>query len=333
MHKRREFIKQLALLSGSLMLPVSCIGGTKKDKWGEILPLRKLGKTGENVTMLGLGGYHVGWTTEKDAQEVIEKAIEGGVRFFDTAESYGDGESETRYGKYLVPKYRNDVFIMSKSTAKDGTTAKQHLDGTLKRLNCDYIDLWQVHSLETPTDVDNRIKDGVLEAFEKAKAEGKVRHIGFTGHQNPFAHKRMLEKTDENNIFETVQMPVNVIDSHFHSFIKNVFPPVLDGGLGILAMKSLSDGRFFGEKRVLDSIEWKSEDPLVPNYISVKEALYFVWSLPVSVLITGAENKELIAEKTELAKSFIKISENERHELMNKVLEKAGNLIEYYKKV
>ncbi|MBK7712323.1 MAG: hypothetical protein IPJ37_16215 [Bacteroidales bacterium] len=128
-------------------------------------------------------------------------------------------------------------------------------------------------------------------------------------------------------------MPVNVIDSHFHSFIKNVFPPVLDGGLGILAMKSLSDGRFFGEKRVLDSIEWKSEDPLVPNYISVKEALYFVWSLPVSVLITGAENKELIAEKTELAKSFIKISENERHELMNKVLEKAGNLIEYYKKV
>ena len=333
MHKRREFIKQLAMLTGSLMLPVSCVTGTKKDKWGEILPLRKLGKTGEYVTMLGLGGYHVGWTTEKDAQEVIEKAIEGGVRFFDTAESYGNGESETRYGKYLVPRYRNDVFIMSKSTAKDGTTAKQHLEGTLKRLKCDYIDLWQVHSLETPEDVDSRIKNGVLEVFEKAKAEGKVKHIGFTGHQNPFAHKHMLEKTAENNIFETVQMPINVIDSHFHSFIKNVFPFAIDKEFGILAMKSLSDGRFFGEKKVLDEIRWQSEDPLVPNYISVKESLYFVWSLPISVLITGAENKELIGEKIELAKNFTKISENERYELLNRALEKAGNIIEYYKQV
>lgn len=333
MHKRREFIKQLAVLSGSLMLPVSVMGATKSDKWGEILPLRKLGKTGESVTMLGLGGYHVGWTTEKDAQEVIEKAIEGGVRFFDTAESYGNGESETRYGKYLVPRYRNDVFIMSKSTAKNAATAKQHLEGTLKRLKCDYLDLWQVHSLETPEDVDNRIKDGVLDVFEKAKAEGKVKHIGFTGHQNPFAHKRMLEKTSGKSIFETVQMPVNVIDSHFHSFIKNVFPSAIDGGFGILAMKSLSDGRFFGEKKVLDKIQWKSEDPLVPNTVSVKEALYFVWSLPVSVLITGAENKELIGEKIELAKNFVKISESERFELLNRVLAKAGNNVEYYKKV
>lgn len=333
MHKRREFIKQLAMLTGSLMLPVSCITGTKKDKWGEILPLRKLGKTGEKVTMLGLGGYHVGWTTEKDAQEVIEKAIEGGVRFFDTAESYGNGESETRYGKYLVPKYRDDVFIMSKSTAKDGATAKQHLEGTLKRLQCDYIDLWQVHSLETPEDVDYRIKNGVLDVFEEAKAEGKVKHLGFTGHQNPFAHKHMLEETADNNIFETVQMPINVIDSHFHSFIKNVFPTASDSNFGILAMKSLSDGRFFGEKKVLDAIQWESEDPLVPGYISVKEALYFVWSLPVSVLITGAENKDLVVEKIELAKNFIEISEDERVELLSRVLQKAGNDIEYYKQV
>jgi predicted aldo/keto reductase-like oxidoreductase len=333
MYKRREFIKQLAMLTGSMMLPVSHYGGANKDKWGEILPLRKLGKTGEKVTMLGLGGYHVGWTTEKDAQEVIEKAIEGGVRFFDTAESYGNGESETRYGKYLVPKYRNDVFIMSKSTAKDGITAKQHLEGTLKRLKCDYIDLWQVHSLETPEDVDARIKNGVLEAFEKAKSEGKVRHLGFTGHQNPFAHKHMMEKTDGNDIFETVQMPINVIDSHFHSFIKNVLPIAVDRKFGILAMKSLSDGRFFGEKKVLDKIQWESEDPLVPNYISVKEALYFVWSLPVSVLITGAENKELIGQKIELAKSFTGLSENDRSGLLKRVLEKAGNKIEYYKQV
>jgi predicted aldo/keto reductase-like oxidoreductase len=222
---------------------------------------------------------------------------------------------------------------MSKSTATDGITAKKHLEGSLKRLKCDYINLWQVHSLQTPEDVDNRIKNEVLEYFVKAKAEGKVKHIGFTGHQNPFAHKQMLNKTAANDIFETVQMPINVIDSHFHSFIKNVLPFAIDKNLGILAMKTLSDGRFFKEKKVLDKIEWESDDPIIPNYISVKEALYFVWSLPVSVLITGAENKELLREKIELSTSFTKLSENDRYELINKVFEKAGNKIEYYKKV
>ena len=143
----------------------------------------------------------------------------------------------------------------------------------------------------------------------------------------------MFEKTTDNDIFETVQMPVNVIDSHFHSFIKNVLPMATDRKFGILAMKSLSDGHFFGEKKALDTIEWESEDPLIPNYISVREALYFVWSLPISVLITGAENKELIMEKTELAKNFTKMSEDERYELLNRVLEKAGNNIENYKQV
>jgi predicted aldo/keto reductase-like oxidoreductase len=333
MHARRDFLKQLAMLTGSLMLPVAGCAGSKKDKWGEILPLRTLGKTGEKVTMLGLGGFHVGWTTEKDAQEVIERAIEGGIRFFDTAESYDNGGSETRYGKYLVPSYRDDVFIMSKSTAADGPTAKKHLDGTLKRLNCDYIDLWQVHSLQTPEDVDKRIENKVLEVFVKAKAEGKVKHIGFTGHQNPFAHKHMLERTAGNDIFETVQMPVNVIDSHFHSFIKNVLPLALDRNFGILAMKTLSDGRFFREKKRLDRIQWETDDPLVPGYVTVKEALNFVWSLPVSVLITGAENKEFLNEKIELAKNFTGYSEGDRNELLAKVIEKAGNKVEYYKAV
>ena len=119
MEKRRLFLKQLAALTGSIMIaPISGFAETGKDKWGKILPLRTLGKTGQNVTMLGLGGFHVGWTTEKDAQEVIETAIEGGIRFFDTAESYDKGGSEIRYGKYLVPKYRDEVFIMSKSLAK-----------------------------------------------------------------------------------------------------------------------------------------------------------------------------------------------------------------------
>jgi predicted aldo/keto reductase-like oxidoreductase len=333
MYERRDFLKQLAMLTSSLMLPVSSIAGSEKDKWGKILPLRTLGKTGEKVTMLGLGGFHVGWTTEKNAQEVIEKAMEGGVRFFDTAESYDNGGSEIRYGKYLVPKYRDDVFIMSKSTAKDGVTAKKHLEGSLKRLKCDYIDLWQVHALQTPEDVDNRIENKVLEIFEKAKAEGKVKHIGFTGHQNPFAHKQMLDTTADNDIFETVQMPINVIDSHFHSFIENVLPFAIERNFGVLAMKTLSDGRFFKEKKRLDNIQWESDDPIVPDYISVREALYFVWSLPVSVLITGAENKELLQEKIELATNFTTFSDNDRVALVDQVFNKAGNKIEYYKQV
>ncbi len=234
MTERRIFLKQLAAITGTLMLPISGFGAFNRDKWGELLPLRVLGKTGEKVTMLGLGGYHVGWTTEKDAQEVIETAIAGGIRFFDTAESYDSGGSETRYGKYLVPKYRDEIFLMTKSTAANGKLAKEHLEGSLKRLKCDYLDLWQVHSLRTPEDVDERIKNEVLDVFEKAKSEGKVKHIGFTGHQNPFAHKRMLERTADKDILETVQMPVNVIDSHFQSFIKNVLPIALERNFGIL---------------------------------------------------------------------------------------------------
>jgi aryl-alcohol dehydrogenase-like predicted oxidoreductase len=249
MNERRDFLKKLALLTGSLMIPLPGFSSNHKDKWGKILPLRSLGKTGEQVTMLGLGGFHVGWTTEKDAQEVVEKAIEGGIRFFDTAESYDNGGSEIRYGKYLVPKYRDEVFIMSKSTAEDGVTAKKHLEGTLSRLKCDYLDLWQVHSLKTPQDVDDRIENEVLEVFHEAKAEGKVKHLGFTGHQNPFAHKHMFVQTLTNDIFETVQMPINVIDSHFHSFIENVLPLALERNFGVLAMKTLSDGRFSKKKR------------------------------------------------------------------------------------
>lgn len=333
MQERRDFLKTLAIATGAMMLPLPIFAKKNKDKWGEILPLRKLGKTGEKVTMLGLGGFHVGWTSEKDAQEVIETAMDGGVRFFDTAESYQKGTSESRYGKFLVPKYRDEVFIMSKSTATDGKKALEHLEGSLKRLKCDYIDLWQVHSLKTPEDVNNRIQNEVLEVFEKAKTQGKVRHIGFTGHQNPYAHKEMFDKTIDHDIFETIQMPINVVDSHFHSFIKEALPTAMDREFGILAMKSLSDGRFFKEKKRLDRIQWQTETPLIPDTISIREALYFVWSLPVSVLITGAENKELISEKINLAKEFTQLSQDERLALINKVYDKAGNDIEYYKKL
>lgn len=331
MTDRRMFLKSLAGITAGLTLTGAAHAGTNdRDRLGEVLPKRKLGRTKEYVTMLGTGGYHVGWTTERDAQEVIEASLEGGVRFFDTAESYAAGTSETRYGKYLTPKYRDLIFLMSKSTGKDAKTVREHLEGTLRRLKTDQLDLYQVHAISTPKDVDNRIQLGVLDVLLKAKEEGKIKYLGFTGHQNPFAHARMLEQTKESDIFDTVLMPVNVLDQSYFSFTKNVLPEAMDRNMGILAIKSLADGRFFAKK---DEAGWSTENPLIPNYMSIKDAMYFVWSLPVSVLISGNENATFMREKIALARSFSKLSEEQRTTLIDKVSAIAlTGKIEYYKK-
>jgi len=331
MADRRNFLKSLAGITAGLSLSNVAFGAeSNSDRLGEILPKRKLGRTGEYVTMLGTGGYHVGWTPERDAQEVIEAALEGGVRFFDTAESYSKGTSEERYGKYLTPKYRDLIFLMTKSTGKNAKTVQEHLEGSLRRLKVDQIDLFQVHSITTPKDVDNRIDNGVLDVLLKAKEQGKIKYLGFTGHQNPYAHTRMLERTKESNIFDTTLMPVNVLDQSYYSFIQNVIPKALDRNMGILAIKSLADGRFFAKK---EKANWTSDDPLIPNYMSIKEAMYFVWSLPVTVLISGNENATFMREKVALARSFSKLSEKERITLIEKVKDIAlSGKLEYFKK-
>lgn len=330
MTDRRDFLKTMAAMTAAISVPSLLHGqSAAQDRLGEILPTRLLGKTGEQVTMLGVGGYHIGWTSERDAQEVIETALEGGVRFFDTAEQYGPGTSEERYGKYLTPKYRDLVFLMTKTLARTAKEAQQHLEDSLRRLNTDYLDLWQMHSLTTPADADERLSNDVLEVLLKAKEKGQVRHIGFTGHQNPFAHRRMLEQTQENNPFDTVQMPVNLLDQSYFSFTQEVMPLLLENNIGVLAMKTLADGRFFATK---ERANWKTDDPLIPNYLSIKEALHFVWSLPVSTLITGAEKASYIREKIDLAKSFVKLSVTERLALIEKVSNKAQDgSIEYFK--
>lgn len=302
---------------------------------GKLLPQRKLGNTGLQVTMLGVGGYHVGWTTEKDAQEVIETAMAKGIRFFDSAYSYGDGQSERRYGKYLVPQYREDVFIMTKSTAKDYKTAREELEESLRRLKVDSVDLWQIHSLQSPEDVDVRIKNGVLKLAEEALKEGKARHIGFTGHADPYAHLRMLEQAGKSGLFSTEQFPINLVDfASEHSFIQKVIPKALENNIGLLAMKTLADGRFFGKKVVNDKTVWESEAPVVPGQISVQQALHFAWSMPVSVLITGAENKKLLKEKIKLAKKFAGMQEKEWTSLAENLTGFAdGGNVEYYKTV
>lgn len=336
--KRRDFLKKLAALTAAITIPAPLFPYGRnlyRDRIGETLPLRKLGKTGKEVTMLGLGGYHIGWTTERDAQETIEAAIEGGIRFFDSAESYGPHTGEIRYGKFLVPKYRDHVFIMTKTQGKDAKTVREHLDASLKRMNCDYIDLWQIHQLDTPNDVDLRVDQGVLDVFREAKASGKVRYIGFTGHQNPAAHRAMLEKTEGENIFDTCQMPINIVDAASEaSFIGTVLPRLTERNIGVLAMKTLADGRFFANKVMGDRQIWNSPKPVVPDLFSIKQALEFVWSLPVSVLITGAENASLVKEKIGFARSFMEMSQAERESLITKVARfENAKQVEYYKRV
>jgi aryl-alcohol dehydrogenase-like predicted oxidoreductase len=335
---RRDFIRKMAGITAGIVLPAG-LGvrgtGNSSDALGELLPMRKLGATGEQVTMLGVGGYHIGWTTDRDAQEVIETALEGGIRFFDTAHSYIQGTSEERYGKYLVPKYRDQIFLMTKSTAPDSETLQKEFELSLKRLNTDHVDLLQLHAFQSPRDVDSRIDKGVMDAVLSIRESGKARYIGFTGHQSPYAHLRMMERMPEFPGFATLQMPLSIVDyASEHSFVRQTLPVALENKLGLLAMKTLAAGRFFGRTVIGNQVQWETETPVIPGYVSVREALFFSWTLPVSVLITGAENRVMLNEKLELAREFTKLSEGDKEELLNKVSRAPDReQVEYYKNI
>ena len=330
MNDRRSFIKIMAAATAGILVPIRPVNGIESvpsDRFGELLPLRTLGATKEKVTMLGLGGAHIGRMDEKTAERVINAAIEGGIRFFDNAERYASGVAEERYGKFLTPKYRDVAFIMSKSRAKDGKTAQEHLELSLKRMKNDYIDLWQIHSLTSVEDVDERIEQDILEVFSKAKDSGKVRHIGFTGHVDYKSHQHMLARTD---MLQTCQMPINCFDPNYKSYILNVLPMLVDRNIGVLAMKSLSNGGFFGGRRHFES----GENPrIIPQYASIKEALTFVWSLPVSVLITGPDDVDMLNEKIAIARSFKAMTTEERTELVTRLANAGleGEKVEFYK--
>jgi uncharacterized protein len=328
---RRTFIKLLAGTAAAA--PIVSSRGASRDALGELLPLRSLGET--SVTCLGLGGFHVGWTSEALAQATIEAAIEEGVRFFDTAESYGPHTSEERYGKYLTPKYREHIFLMTKSTAPDGATARQHIEDSLRRLGTDHVDLWQIHALASPEDVDHRLDAGVLTEALKARAEGKIRHVGFTGHASPYAHTRMLQRTaGDTSPFLTCQFPINPIDAAAtHSFIGEVLPALAPAGIHALAMKTLADGRFFGVKKGGDGkVQWETPNPVVPGALSVEDCIHFTLSLPISVLITGAENPEFLREKAALVRSYHQLDAAQREAIIARALPQAQDgKVEYYK--
>lgn len=330
MSKRRSFLKTMAAVTAGLMVPfdhTTAASVASSDRLGDLLPLRKFGNTGIRVTMLGIGGAHVGRSSEKLAQQLIEAALEGGIRFFDNAESYNSGGAETKYGKYLCPKYRDVAFIMTKTTARTGKQAQEHLEASLQRLKTDYVDLWQIHAITSPADVDNRVKEGVLEVVRKAKESGKAKYIGFTGHTDYHAHQRMLEKTD---ILETCQMPINCFDPSYKSFINNVLPTLVERNMGIIAMKTLSNGGFFGGTRHF----YGGDNPrIVPKVATIEEALHFVWSLPVSTIVTGPDHVEMLQEKIALARSFKQMSEADRFALVDRVGKAGfdGSKVEFYK--
>lgn len=335
---RRTFLKSLAGLTAGIMLPIpgkplseltvaqeQTGKKTEKDRLGNLLPKRKFGKTGISVTMLGLGGAHIARMSEKEAQKTIETALEGGIRFFDNAESYGNGLAERRYGMFLTPKYRDVAFIQSKTTARDAKTAKEHLEGSLKRMNTDYLDLWFIHAVGSPSDVDSRIQNGVLDVVLEAQRTGKVKYVGFSGHSDYRAHLRMLERTDE---LQVCQMPINAFDPNYKSFINNVLPKLVEKGIAPIAMKTLANGGFFGGT---SHFMHGNKPKIVPNVLTIEEALYFSWSLPVSVLVTGADDATMLQEKIDLVKKFKALDETERMKLVEKVAGFEGQFVEYYK--
>lgn len=335
---RRKFLHLLAGCTAGLMAPGLFSGGEKSvaaafpsDRLGRLLPLRRLGSSGPVVTILGVGGDHVGNVSEKTAQAVIEKALEEGVRFFDNAPLYGDGKAEKRYGKFLTPRYRDVCFIMTKTLAKNRRNALSDLDASLSRMKTDYVDLWQMHALESPKDAGDRVKNGVLDALLDALTKGRVRHIGFTGHQSYKAHLAMLKELGKRGVKMTAaQMPVNPADPHFESFVTHALPGCVDAGIGVLAMKTLAYGRFFGGNR-----GWRRTEtmvrPIIPAVLTLEDVFGFVWSLPVTTLISGMENAGQVSQNAALARKTWNWNQAERRKRIDAVAPFAGPDLEFYK--
>lgn len=325
MASRRNFIKSIAGTGLALTLPTfPLFGEENKDKWGKIMPLKPLGSTGKKVTLLGVGGFHVGRMDEAMAQETVDLAIENGIRFFDTAESYQKGGSEEMYGKVLTPKYRDEIFLMTKTRARDYDTAKEHLEGSLRRMKTDHLDLWLMHAVNAEDDVENRVNNGVVDFMLEAKEQGKIKHIGFSGHTVTKAHLRLLELTD---VPEVCMMPINVLDMGYDSYIKNVLPVLQKKKMGVIAMKTLAGGAFFG--RGFDGR--RDADDTVMDHVTVKEAITFALSVPNDVLVTGPKAPEMLKEKIDIVNRFKELTPDEQQELFAKVEHLAGNGVEYYK--
>ena len=295
--KRREFIKSAAAAA-----VVSSIADKLAHAEGSI-PYRTLGHTGEKVSMLGIGGFHIGNPSEEEAVAIVRTALDAGVNFLDNCWDYHDGDSEVRMGKALRDGYRKKAFLMTKIDGQTRKAASQQIEESLKRLQTDHLDLLQFHEVIRPTDPDRIFgPGGSFEAAQEAKKQGKIRYIGFTGHKDPEIHLKMLKTAFAHNFtFDTVQMPLNVMDAHFNSFGKKVLPVLVEHKIGVLGMKPMGSGII-----------------LKSNVVKSVECLHYAMSLPTSVVITGCDSLKILNQALDAARSFKPLSGSEVAELLAK---------------
>ena len=276
------------------------------ERRGDML-YRTLGHTGERVSLIGMGGAHLSRKpmTEESAGRLIHAALDRGINFLDNCWDYGHGNSEKWMGTALAQGgYRKKAFLMTKIDGRTKEAAKSQLDDSLTRLKTDHIDLVQFHEILRFDDPDRIFEsDGALETLVAAKKAGKVRYIGFTGHKDPRIHLYMLEVARKKGfLFDTVQMPLNVMDAHFRSFSHLVVPELVKENIGILGMKTMGDGVFL-----------KSGAP-----VSAVECLHYAMNLPTSVVITGIDSDAILDQAFAAARSFKPMSGDEVADLVAK---------------
>ena len=308
---RREFVKTVssataAIAAEHLINPMLQAQTTT----GNGMIYRTLGRTGERVSAIGLGGYHIGKPTleEQDAIQLIRQAVDRGITFLDNCWDYNNGTSEARMGKALADGYRNKVFLMTKIDGRTKAAAAQQIDESLKRLQTDHVDLMQFHEVIRLEDPDRIFSDGGgMEAMLEAKKAGKVRYIGFSGHKDPLVHLRMLDIARQHSFhFDAVQMPLNVMDAHFRSFTKEVLPVLVREGIAPLGMKC------FGDHTILDYM-------LANNTMKPIEALHYCLNLPIAVQITGIDSPQILEQALEAVRTFKPLSPAQVASLVERV--------------
>jgi predicted aldo/keto reductase-like oxidoreductase len=278
------------------------------------MPMHPLGKTGMQVSRMTLGGYHMRVRGEAEGIRIVHRAIDLGINMFDCAHLYHNGESEITYGKALQGGLRQKIQLMTKAEIYTYDGAMKELEESLTRMKTDYLDLWCCHQVSKMSEVDQILRPkGSLQAFVDAKKQGKVRHIGFTGHHNPDVHLRLLNAFDG---WETVQHPVNLVDPHYLSFINNVLPKVRAKGKGMLAMKSNAMGGIAKN-----------------NVANIQECLRFTWSHDIDTLVSGVETVSQLEENVLAAKTFKPMTEKEQISLLERTKAgPTGTKVENYKK-
>jgi aryl-alcohol dehydrogenase-like predicted oxidoreductase len=290
---RRDFIKAVAVTAGAtaaqhLLSPV--VGAGTPSGNNEMI-YRNLGRTGERVSVIGLGGWHIGQPSisEHDSIQLIRQAIDRGITFMDNCWDYNEGASQVRMGKALKDGYRNRVFLMDKIDGRTKKAAAEQIEQCLQRLQTDVIDLLQHHEVIRLEDPDRIFAEGgAQEAVLAAQKAGKVRFIGFTGHKDPLVHLRMHEVAAKHRFrFDAEQMPLNVMDAHFRSFERDVLPVLNREGIAPLGMKA------FGHPYILHS-----------NTVKPIEALHYCLNLPIAVQITGIDSQQLLDQALEAVRTF-----------------------------